>query len=220
MKRILSIISIISILFSCLVFTAPASTAATAGSYNVTIYTNCSDDVDNGRSENHYLQITYKQNNGKGTESTTTIDVTKDYFTSTGDNSKSVTIPGFPTKVLIHLDTSFNWGWGTIKAKISKVEVNGTDVGGATDVCESSTNPHEQSASIDASKYPVATTLSDISGVSTVNLKTNNTNATATYTLGTVKDQYGVDWYEDATWGTHTLASGITFSKGVLTLLK
>ena len=49
-------------------------------------------------------------------------------------------------------------------------------------------------------------------------MPTNGGTTTKTYTIGTVKDQYGVNWYQDASWDTATVSNGVTFSNGTLTV--
>ena len=60
--------------------------------------------------------------------------------------------------------------------------------------------------------------ITDIDGDSTVNVATNNSTVTKSYTLGTVKDQYGVNWYQDASWDTSSMSNGVTFSNGTLSV--
>ena len=66
---------------------------------------------------------------------------------------------------------------------------------------------------------PRPTTITDITGAASVNVNTDGTTAnTASYTLGTVKDQYGVDWYQDAEWDAASTLNGVTFSNGTLSV--
>ena len=66
---------------------------------------------------------------------------------------------------------------------------------------------------------PKPDTISDISGASSVAVNTDGTTTnTSSYTLGTVKDQYGVDWYQDAQWDTATVQNDVSFSNGTLTV--
>ena len=66
-----------------------------------------------------------------------------------------------------------------------------------------------------AMPHPV---LSDISGASSVAVNTDGTTTnTESYAAGTVKDQYGVDWYQDATLTAET-SNGVTFENGTLSV--
>lgn len=66
---------------------------------------------------------------------------------------------------------------------------------------------------------PRPTTITDITGDSSISVNTDDSTNTESYTLGsTVKDQYGVDWYQDAEWDTATVQNGVTFSNGTLTV--
>lgn len=63
---------------------------------------------------------------------------------------------------------------------------------------------------------PYASTVSAITGSSSVNVPKTGT-TTANYTAGTVKDQYGVNWYQDASLSM-TAKNGCTFSNGTLSV--
>ncbi len=65
---------------------------------------------------------------------------------------------------------------------------------------------------------PKANSITAISGDDSVSVSTTNTTVTKSYSLGTVKDQYGVNWYQDASWDTATVSNGVTFSNGTLTV--
>ena len=218
-KRVLSAVLCAVMLFSCWVFTAPSASAATAGSYNIVIYSNCSDDCSDSRKEKFEFIIDYKTNNGTGSSGTKYLDIGSSY-TSTGDKSHSCSIPGFPTKITLHLNTKFNWGWGSVKAKITKVTVQGQDISFPSTECKSDTGDNSKSNDVPANKFPYAASITDIGGgTSSVDVpKTaNGSTTTSAFTVGTVKDQYGVNWYQDASLSCET-PDGISWASNKLTV--
>ena len=220
LKRSLALVLTVVMLVSCWVFTAPTAEAATAGNYTVVVKFNVTDSCGSKYTEDNYITITYKSNNGTGSESTKTWDIDS-IVTSGGEKTVSATLGGYPTKVKLNVNNQQGSAWKPwdrdgVKVKVHTVTVQGTAVWTGTIELESDVLEHSEDASIGNSPY--AASITAISGDSTVSVSTTNSSVTKTYSLGTVKDQYGVNWYQDASWDTATVSNGVSFSNGTLTV--
>ncbi len=222
-KRSLAVLMTILMLMTSWVFVAPSASAATAGNYTVVVYFNVTGETESKACEEDYIEIWYKPNNGTGTETSQKFDKTgAGEFNSTGSKSFTFTVAGWPTKVKFSINQQWYWAgiirrYNDLVLKWTSWTVQGQTAWSGSEELDSSVNEKhaEKSNSLNA---PKASSISDISGDDTVYVSTTNTTVTKSYTLGTVKDQYGVNWYQDATWGTATVSNGVTFSNGTLTV--
>ena len=226
LKRSLSLVFTVVMLFSCWVFTAPKADAATAGKYYVRIWTYHPDRNRGMEHSKKDLTITYKKNNGTGGTGTATLSIGEDFFDPSSGNSGAtssvVECDGFPTSINTSSLSNGNSLYDShlyIYMQVSSSS-NGsfTSVGGGYQNV-SRRGGHPSNVTANSGNYPVATSISAISGSDSVAVNTNgSTTNTAAYTLGTVKDQYGVNWYQDASWDTASVSNGVSFSNGTLSV--
>ena len=193
------------------------------------------------------ITIGYKESNGTGsTRKYWNFSVAGNVCAESCEGqtyTNSGTISGFPDFIYAYADDNFFTS--ELRMEVQKVEVGSSSSDlqtiweGAVRVASSS-NPYGASVDINnntkanyfnsdsetyvssnsgwTSKLPSANSITAISGDSSVYVNTDNTTNTKSYTLGTVKDQYGVNWYQDASWDTATVSNDVTFSNGTLTV--
>ncbi len=247
-KKGLSLIMAVLMVLSCWVWVAP-SEAEAIGS-NASVYYFCIDYSmqGTGKTDTNSIEITYKTNNGTGSEGVATIKRKNESSGETGtfldtstDGLHTVTgsLPGFPTyfKFKYRLNNLF----GTVRFEPVKIWVGKTladatarkdenmlvgDEAWEHDNGAGTNKSYEIGFAIDnfdgMKPYP-----NEITGFSTAHINldvpkvnTGVTNSTNVIT-GNVYDQYGVAWYEAP---TYNLATGIdSFNsdesrEGVLTL--
>ena len=232
-KRVLSVILCTVMLFSCWVFTAPQADAATAGtySYSFRMYLVDNDNADCDDNDGVHVYINTKNINGNN-DTTKQIEVPGGGKSSTwkgviqgkNDSTESGTTSAgyFPISVTVSIDFD-GGGWRGCKFKWI-LSSGGTAIY-TSDTCSmSGANlfSHEKKTSswnIDSSKYPVATTTSVGGGSTSVNVPTNgtSTNYSSAFSAGTVKDQYGVNWHQDATLSSNK-PNGTGFSSNKISV--
>ena len=208
-------------LVSCWVFSAPTAnqaTAATAGSYSVSIsykVTNKQDKV--GNPDSNYWDIYYKPDNGTGTETYKRINFkTNDwysYMSSTGDKTLSTTVPGWPTKIYFEVNATLG---DYVHYKINSWSCQGQTANSSAEELNSNVN-EKSTTKTNGLTAPYASSITAISGDATVAVPTGGGTTTKSYSAGTVKDQYGVNWYQDASLSM-TSTNGCTFSSGTLSV--
>ena len=155
--------------------------------------------------------VRYKSNNGTGNQADQTVDL-HGWFDNTSNTSwtsksTSVTVPGFPIGFYICLNQNdFGVGGGTTYLKMTSIKI-GPDSSNLTEIWTgstelASTNQTKKQTISKSWDDPYANSMSSgaaISGASSLTIpKTGASDLTSNYTnSGTVKDQYGVDWYQD-----------------------
>ncbi|MBQ6020297.1 MAG: hypothetical protein IJL26_08980, partial [Clostridia bacterium] len=155
--------------------------------------------------------IRHKSNNGNGSQSDTTVDLHGWYQntdnTSYTSKTATTTVEGFPTGFYFCLDQNdFGVGGGTTYLQIKQIEIGSSSSNlttiwtGSTELA--STNQTKKATISQTWDDPAATSMSSgaaISGAAELTIpKTGAGNVTSGYTnSGTVKDQYGVNWYQD-----------------------
>ena len=203
LKRSLSLVLTVVMLFSCWVFTAPSASAATAGKYWVkVVFDDSKNSASVGSSE---CTLYYKSNNGTGQESSMVIDNSSagGMFGDWKGFTWEQQIDGYPSGVS---------GWVNIWYWTGKIEFTLTisvwDYNTSTykEVFNSGNTTLQNSGQKNYGRWnvtngtPYANKITDVGGsLSSMNVPTDNKESTATtaFTLGTVKDQYGVNWYDD-----------------------
>ena len=190
------------------------------------------------------FSLLYKANNGTGTQHEWLYDMSDKKHNSSEGNintegtfTVSGTLSGFPYLMSAYC---MNDSWGKAYFRLQKLEL-GTSSSNCKTVWEGNLQVDSQlngyggwvsqtsngswdkgvTAFSTTSRdwpSPAATSVSDITGDASVNVPTDGGTNTKAYSLGTVKDQYGVNWYQDSTWDTATVSNGVTFSNGTLTV--
>ena len=183
------------------VFT-PKADAATAGSYNIRITYDVGDQNNSGTTT---LYVWYKPNNGTGTETSTSFSV-DDINNNTGSNRTSTfTVAGFPTKMKLRLQQG---GMRTQNATIKKGEIGSTSNtnwqtgwSGSVKVDPGwwgDKDSGELSLGSAETPHPV---IGAITGEDSFTIGLNpSSNVQSAYTTTAIKDQYGVNWYQDPQW--------------------
>ena len=228
-KRALSVILSCIIAFGCVTLlsgTLLTAHAATAGSYKWRVRVHSNNNT--GGWDADKLTVYGKSNNGTGSEgeiyshSNWYIDFKGDRDNTFGDGDQTTT--QFPTKLTyfyqfgggithrkmdayIYLDLYYDDEWH----EIGSVQCYSYEWG---------QNKGTKTLTIDSSKYPEATSITALTGGdSTLNVPTDgtSTNYTNAFSAGTVKDQYGVNWYQDASLSasSHT---GVSFANNKLSV--
>ncbi|MDD6021826.1 MAG: InlB B-repeat-containing protein [Oscillospiraceae bacterium] len=206
-KKTMSVFLSFLMVLSCFVFAPEMFTfkadAAKAGSYKITVKVVSSNNT--GGWDKGVLKIYGKDKNGKGTE-TVIVNKSDMYINFNGTRTwiDSVSYDSFPTK----LTYEYSFGGGITHRKMDAyiyLYVNDTEVGNVQSYSyEWGTNAGTKTLTVASSKYPKASSISWTapSAVSlTVPGGTNAATSTATFSTGsTVKDQYGVSWYEPASY--------------------
>ena len=229
-KRVLSVILCTVMLFSCWVFTAPQADAATAGSYSYSfrMYLVDGDNADCDDNDGVHVYLNTKNINGSN-NATKQIEVPGGGKSSTwkgviqGKNDSTevgTTSAGyFPISVTISIDFD-GGGWRGCKFKWI-LSIGGTAIytSGTCEMGGGRLFGHEKKSSswnIDSSKYPKATKADSFS-VSNVTIPTTGS-TTTTASIGTVRDQYGVAWYQDGDGLSFTAPTGVSSSGKTITV--
>ena len=196
-RRALSIFMSLLMIMTAWVFVAPevlpeaeAINSQSAGSYQLRITYDVGDANNSGTTT---LYVTYKPANGRGSQASTSFSV-DDINSNTGDNRTSTfTVPGFPTIMKLELDQG---GMRTQNATIKKGEIgNGstwiTGWQGSVKV-DPGWWGTKDSGDLDLTSGGYPSPSCTYTGHTVVGL--SGAQETRSYTLNTVKDQYGVDW--------------------------
>ncbi|MBQ3432561.1 MAG: hypothetical protein IJG23_07240, partial [Clostridia bacterium] len=223
-KREIALLLVVVMLFSCWVFTATQSTSATAGSYSISVDAISDND---GDCKGRECIIYYYANNGTTkTEQTTTICSSSSDFTfnGSGGDDGSTTVAGFPFKVVYRLQKRGGlYSLGTLKYHVN-ITVAGTSMGSSNTTETSSEGWSSVTWTASTSQYPVANYITSFGLASgqtaTLTNPTGNNTVTKSISMGTVKDQYGVNWYQDpvAYVAGGTGSSGYSVSGSTVTI--
>ena len=229
-KRVLSVILCTVMLFSCWVFTAPNADAATAGNYHWKFTLKTTDNGDsNDNDSGNYVYLYGKPTNGTGKQATLGSATGKSLANSYYQVKNSVltfegTDANFPTSVSmsIHFDRGAWRSWGgdyNLSVYDNTTSSWKTLCSGSWGWSRKWGNTCTASCSVNSADYPVATTTSVGGGSTSVNVPTDgtSTNSSAAFSAGTVKDQYGVNWHEDATLSSNK-PNGTGFSSNKITV--
>lgn len=231
-KKSLSVFLAVLMLMSCWVFVAPQKAeAASAGNYTVRVKLNVTTQCASSNANNTFIKIKYKPTNGTGNETgevvlyrssntTSAFGISDLFYTFLGSTGTKelpeATIPGFPTYINMSVQVSGASLRNCNATATLQVKTIGTD--NWTDIVSTNVtfsnvggviNPtRNNSASISNNNlYPKATSI-DIQGPAELNVPAwGASNATATFS-GTVKDQYGVNWYQAPTWNYSATSGG------------
>ena len=220
LRKSLSLMLVVVMLVSCWVFTAPKASSATAGSYKWRVNVTSSNAT--GGWDNYAWTVYGKPTNGTGSETSIKTFSKKIDFNNTTNVSGDQTTSQFPTKVTFAYQFGAGISHRKMDATIYLDVYDGStwqNVGSAKAYSyEWGQNKGTVTLTVASDKYPKATSVSDITGDASVNVPTDGGTNTKTYSLGTVKDQYNVNWYQDSTWDTATVSNEVTFSNGTLTV--
>lgn len=198
-KKVLSVFLAVLMVMTAWVFVAPEAEAATAGSYTLEVSINVTNKADNqGNIQDSYYTITYKTNNGTGSQTTMTYSL-KDNWTSclssTGSKTITITVPGFPTSMYIYHDATWDdkVHYTFNGATLSGPSSSSTAYSGSFNVHSGGWGNSEYKKTITLSaETPKASSVSFISGETSINIpKTGASDYSTSYTAG-VYDQYGV----------------------------
>ena len=230
-KRVFSLVLTTIMLISCWVFVAPQADAATAGTYTVKVRMYCvggdSADCDDNDGVRIYMDTTNK--NGDGSSSKNDLQFPgggksstwKDVVQGGADKTEQLTTSAgyFPTNIDLKIDFD-SGGWRSAKLHL-KVFIGNTEIydSGDFDIGGGELWSHQvvwKSFGIDSSKYPKATSADSFS-VSNVTIPTSGS-TTTTASIGTVRDQYGVSWYQDGNGLDFTTPTGVSASGKVITV--
>ena len=234
LKRSLALVLTVVMLISCWVFTAPVqANAASQGKFKYKYQLTRDDDADGW----NYCNITgyYKNNAGTGTEEKSISFGDKKSTIDSGNwESSEYNDTDFPTKLYVDLSIGGGMTWrefyGTLKIWVYNYATSEY-------VCIASQQIHAKSSAFSAGKanatatvntgdYPKATYIDSFglaSGVtSTLTNPTGSSTVTKTISMGTVKDQYGVNWNANPTAyvvsgsGYSVSGSTVTIGSGAL----
>ena len=188
------------------------------------------------------FSVIYKKNNGTDSTEVEEMKDLKSDLKSSGSKTTTFTVPGFPVEIYGYMDDNVFLG-STSTFQVSKVEI-GPDANNLTTIVTTNTQLasysggygfhfYQDDASIDGSDNdnynkdysssgwvtPKATTTSVSGGSSSLTVPTNAGGSTSgnAYSAGTVYDQYGVAWYQDATLSAN-YTDKITFSSNKITV--
>ena len=192
------------------------------------------------------VSIMYKSNNGTdGTVKWSDRNL-KNVVNSNGKKTVDFTLDGFPVGFYIACDNNnwFNKGqWHVYKVEVGSSESSLKTIWTGTAQVSSYSNPYYAQVEMDGTtkayaygttntdgdnyvndsnvsnwKAPVATTVTISGGSTSLIVPTNAGGSVSSnaYTAGTVYDQYGVSWYQDATLSAN-YAGKITFSNNKIT---
>ncbi len=221
-RRVLSVFLSVLMLMSAWAIVSPdmfpKAEAATAGSYTWRVNVVSSNAT--GGWDTYNWKVYGKGSNGTGSETNIKSFSRKIDFKGTVNVSGDQTTSQFPTKVTfeysfgggvthrkmdatIYLDLYYNGAWQPAIASATAYSYQwGTNKGTVTVTVGSGAYPKATSTSISGGSFSVS--------VPTDGSSTNYTNA---FTAGTVYDQYGVSWYQDATLSV-TSHTGVSLSSG------
>ncbi|MGN0464092.1 MAG: InlB B-repeat-containing protein [Acutalibacteraceae bacterium] len=232
-KKTMSVFLSFLMVLSCFVFAPEMFTikadAAQAGNYTLVV----NHDTKNGCDGDTKIKVTYKTNNGTETQATTKTWDLKGAMNGSEASSTIIDVPGFPTQIVISMTTKW---WTDTNVTVNSMVINGKTITtashkfspnwGQTDTHTwnmsdySSTWVMPKASSIDWNK-PAATIDLIVPDTSAVNYDANKKSATFS-TASTVKDQYGVTWYQPAEYvfydntsrsGSQLKIDGLTASK-------
>lgn len=237
LKRALSLILTVVMLFTCWVFVAPKTNAATAGKY----YVRVTWDVENKNSDSgNKMTLTYVKRDGSTATVSKTSCSSSETDGQTWDNAldgvpkaieyrnygsstdacewwiKSITVSpnsNYTTDAITVWSGTFgcykNRWWGGTAINTYNIDTNAyagwTDEGSS--LC--TTTDSRNWLGTPAAKYIDSLTASPTSLTTPL---PNASNVTSTVSLGTVKDQYGVNWNQDAVAYVKTSATGMSLS--------
>lgn len=130
------------------------------------------------------------------------------------DGSASIWNPtGAPSAVTDDWDTGYNTEYQYVYntyLENGNLNTNGNNVLQCTDNYGTYNSAYKKS-------WEAPEPVIDINGEDSVSVNTDGlTTNSFPYTIGTVKDQYGVDWYQDAYLDGATTQNGVEFSNGTL----
>ncbi|MBR2590435.1 MAG: hypothetical protein IKE65_05880, partial [Clostridia bacterium] len=215
-KREIAFLLVAVLLFTCWVFVAPHSTTATAGNYTISIDAISQND---GDCKGMSVVVYYKPNNGTGTQTSTEIYSRSDNFTFDGtgnDDRSNVSIAGFPTKVEYKLcKRGGAYSLGTLKG-YANITINGTSMGSTSTIDTSSEGWHTATWTATSAQYPYAKKAASFS-VTNKEIPTSNS-TTTTVSIGTITDQYGVNWYQDGDGVSASFPTGVSASGKTITI--
>ena len=111
-KKTLAVFMAVMMVLTAWVFFEPTKAEAAAGNYTLTVKINVTNKADSqGNIQDSYFTITYKPNNGTGSETTMNYSLRDNWKTclnSNGDKTITITVPGFPTKMYIYHDATWD----------------------------------------------------------------------------------------------------------------
>ena len=225
LKRIFSFLLIFAFCFSGVVIMEPVEAdAATAGSYYAKLTVAVTDDADGW--DVTKITLYYKSNNGTGTQGSVVLVDLKGAV-GDGTHSYTATINGFPTGYTFEYSFGGGFTWRTYGANIT-IEVGANSSSTLKTVFTQSV--YDESGAFSAAKgtfggtslsmsnKPYAASVGTISGSSSINVPTNGASTSVTYSGGVVKDQYGVNWYQNPTWSVNNSKVSMNSSTGRLTV--
>lgn len=186
------------------------------------------------------ISIGYKATNGTASSISYYNYDCKGYYNNSGSDEKEytfdATLSGFPTLIYAYIDD--NYAFGKVRLAVKKLQV-GSSASNLKTVwtgrvqVTSQTNPYAASVAIDGTtkkdyfhsdgetfvsdsdisnwKTPAATTVGWSNATKSITVPKTGT-ATVTTDTATVKDQYGVNWYQDAYYALNTTSTASTTS--------
>ena len=223
LRRVLSVFLAVVLCFGALPFVMPMEAeAATAGSYYYRVTLNVTDNADGWDVSNIILY--YKQNNGTGTQGSVTLS-TSAGAVGDGTHNFTGTIPGFPSGYTHEYSFGGGFTWRTYEYNLT-IQVGASSSSSLTTVY-TATYADSSSAfsaargtfggtSLSMRNTPAATSVTFNSGSTSIAVPTDGANDTYTYTA-TVKDQYGVNWYQNPTFTVNNAKVSMS-SGGTLTV--
>lgn len=209
-KKTLSVFMAVMMLMTAWVFVAPEKAeAATAGRYYIKYVVNV---TNTGTEKDNNFRISYKTNNGQGTQYTDVMLQDADKYDWSGNN---VTvwegyIDGFPTQTWHHY--AFNMNTRTERHENIRLFV-GKDASSlsSSSVLQTSGNNWTYKNSAQDCRMDVVSGTpyqNSITGMSSLSLTVNkNGSGQSSTTTGVVYDQYGVSWYQAPSYSISSSSS-------------
>lgn len=224
-RRMLSVFLAFVLCFSSLILALPVKAdAATAGSYYVTLTVQVTDDADGWDVSKFTLY--YKTNNGTGTQQSVVLVDTPEAVGDKKTYTFSRTVNGFPTGYTHEYSFGGGFTWRTfeenVRISVGSSSSNMKEVFSATDSDSSGAfsaakGTFDHKNGVASSNYPHAASVGSISGSSSITVPTNGTSTSSTYSA-VVKDQYGVNWYQNPTWSVNNTKVSMNASSGQLSV--
>lgn len=219
-KKALSVFMTALMVMTAWVFFAPEKAeAATAGKYTVKVVVEALNGFDN---KNTSWTLTTAANNGTATpaeEATGSVSDNNDMFDTnfwgTGGNNKTTLFEktyDFPTKFEMKIGKKWSTGSGKVRVHLY---VNGVEMGNDTNSYSSGSNSGKWIKIYTPSdKYPYANSITWDNTSQNVTVPKTGTASVKTKSA-TVKDQYGVEWYQEPNYALKTTTGAATSSTSI-----
>ena len=228
--RICSIFLSIAMLISCQVFAMPAANAAEETYYTYTVRFTTSDKLDCNDNNGVHVYILTKADNGTGGTGEFEVEgggKSGDWMRMVQDGTETAKTGNtsnyaFPYGVRIEIDGDagmgdHNW-WGRCYLDVNGINI----INGVQCHVEAGGGVWHENKTVTSTcageKYPVVSSITDITGSDTVAVPEDDSTVSATYAPGSILDQFGVKWHTGTPALSAQVSNQVTFSNNKLNL--